>query len=230
METCLPRSPLICVSHVFAVGCFGFLSHLCFKKIEYAPINMSKLRFQGFSGKRLPVSTNNFSEIYISQRIPWDSLSVSLCSLGLVYQRKVGQSEGIEAKTIQKCYDLNGMRWAIVSQIVGESFVQIIFSNCYGKYIYHYIYKLNHNLSLLSSGKYIEFITLSITCQLWKKRCIIQNTQSVMLWIFWEHLLYFRGEDERKLMSLTAAWKEIANLVLKRAISRQFCCSGSILR
>ena len=192
---------------------------------------MSKLRFPDFSGKRLPVSTNNFSEIYISQRIPWDSLSASFkCSLGLVYQRKVGQSEGIEAKTIQKCYDLNGMRWAIVSQIVGESFVQILFSNCYGKYIYHYIYKLNHNLSLLSSGKYIEFITLSITCQLWKKRCIIQNTQSVMLWIFWEHLLYFRGEDERKLMSLTAAWKEIANLVLKRAISRQFCCSGSILR
>lgn len=62
----------------------------------------------------------------------------------------MGQSEGIEAKTIQKCYDLNGMRWAIVWQIVGESFVQIIFSNCYGKYIYHYIYKLNHNLSLLS--------------------------------------------------------------------------------
>ena len=63
---------------------------------------------------------------------------------------KMGQSEGMEAKTIQKCYDLNGMYWAIVSQIVGESLVQIIFSNCYGKYIYHYIYKLNHNISLLS--------------------------------------------------------------------------------
>ena len=137
----LPRRPrtLICGSHVFAVGCFGSLG---FKKYEYAPINMSNLRFPDFSRKRLPVSTNNFSEIYI-------------CSLGLVYQRRVSQSEGIEAKTIQKCYDLNGMHWAIVSQIVGESFVQIIFSNCYGKYIYHYIYKLNHNLSLLSSGKYM---------------------------------------------------------------------------
>ena len=62
----------------------------------------------------------------------------------------MGQSEGMEAKTIQKCYDLNGMCWAIVSHIVGESLVQIIFSNCYGKYIYHYIYKQNHNLSLLS--------------------------------------------------------------------------------
>ena len=77
---------------------------------------------------------------------------------------------------------------------------------------YHSIYKLQYDLSLLSLGKYIEFTS-------------------------WEHPLYFRGEREKNhvaelrledfdpfcfclemsfymIIFLTAASKEIANLVL----------------
>ena len=90
---------------------------------------MSKLRFPDFSGKRLPVSTNNFKFkfTYPSEFPEIPSLSHNPLLDSFIRGGWV-KSEGIEAKTIQKCCDLNGMGWAIVSQIVGESSVQIIFS------------------------------------------------------------------------------------------------------
>ena len=36
--------------------------------------------------------------------------------------------EWVKTKTIKKCCDLHGTVWAIVSEIVGESFVQTLFS------------------------------------------------------------------------------------------------------
>ena len=44
------------------------------------------------------------------------------------FRGRVGQT-----KTIHKCCDLHGTVWAIVSQIVGESFVQTLFSKRYLK-------------------------------------------------------------------------------------------------
>ena len=82
--------------------------------------------------------------------------------------------EWVKTKTIQKCYDLHGTM-AIVSQIVGKSFVQTLFSKRYlkEKTFTISIYELQYDLSLLSLRKYIEF------------------TSS-------EYLLYFRGEGKKK--------------------------------
>ena len=41
--------------------------------------------------------------------------------------------EWVKTKTIKKCCDLHGTVWAIVSEIVGESFVQTLFSKRYLK-------------------------------------------------------------------------------------------------
>lgn len=60
----------------------------------------------------------------------------------LIYQGGVGQSKGIEAKTIQKCCTLNDNALATVSQIVGRSLVQTIFR------------------STLSTGKYTRYSIL----------------------------------------------------------------------
>ena len=64
----------------------------------------------------------------------------------LIYQGGVGQSKGIEAKTIQKCCTLNDNALATVSQIVGRSLVQTIFRSTLssGKYTRYSI--LKHNL------------------------------------------------------------------------------------
>ena len=60
----------------------------------------------------------------------------------LIYQGGVGQSKGIEAKTIQKCCTLNDNALATVSQSVGRSLVQTIFP------------------STLSSGKFTRYSIL----------------------------------------------------------------------
>ena len=57
----------------------------------------------------------------------------------LIYREEVGQSKGIEAKTIQKCCTLNDNALATVPQIVDRSLVQTIFR------------------STLSSGKYTRY-------------------------------------------------------------------------
>ena len=60
----------------------------------------------------------------------------------LIYQGGIGQSKGIEAKTIQKCCTLNDNALATVSQSVGRSLVQTIFR------------------STLSSGKFTRYSIL----------------------------------------------------------------------
>ena len=96
----------------------------------------------------------------------------------------------VKTKTIQKCCDLHGTVWAIVSQIVGESFVQTLFSKRYLKEKTFTILHTNYNtisiFVILRKIHRIYLLGISAIFQRWGWK---KKSWSI-LFLPWNVLLY----------------------------------------